>query len=209
MIASNTNVFVVIAAYNEGSSIAKVIPDLLRTFQTIVVVDDGSVDDTAAQAQAAGATVLIHPINLGQGAALQTGICYAVNQGAEYIVTFDADGQHSPADVPPMLEALEKSGADIALGSRFLGQAIGIDKKKAFVLKAAVAFTALTTGLRLTDCHNGLRVLTRKAAQTIHIRHNRMAHASEILEQIASKKLKYIEFPVTITYTEYSRSRGQ
>lgn len=160
MNATNANVFIVIAAYNEGRSIADVVLDLLREFQSIVVVDDGSADDTAARAQAAGATVLIHPINLGQGAALQTGICYAVNQGAEYVVTFDADGQHSPADVPPMIEALKKSGADIALGSRFLGQAIGIDKKKAFVLKAAVAFTALTTGLRLTDCHNGLRVLT-------------------------------------------------
>jgi glycosyltransferase involved in cell wall biosynthesis len=176
MSETSDDIFVVIAAFNERKSIANVVRGLLPAFPTIVVVDDGSRDETAALARNAGATVLIHPVNLGQGAALQTGISYAVRQGAAFIVTFDADGQHSPADVWPMIEALRKSAADVALGSRFLGQAIGIDKKKAFVLKAATIFTALTTGLRLTDCHNGLRVFTRKAAESISIRQNVIAH---------------------------------
>ena len=200
---------IVIAAYNEGSSIGDVIFGILPEFPFVVVVDDGSLDNTAAVAEAAGATVLIYPINLGQGAALQTGIIYALRRGADYIVTFDGDGQHDPTDITPMIDALKTSSADIALGSRFLGRTVGMGKPKAALLKCAVAFTSLTTGLRLTDSHNGLRVLTRKAAQSINLLQNRMAHASEILEQIASNKLKYIEVPVTISYTKYSMSRGQ
>lgn len=209
MPAPMSDVFIVIAAYNESRAITAVIAGLLPTYPDVVVVDDGSADDTADCALAAGATVLRHPINLGQGAALQTGIDYAVQQGARYIVTFDADGQHSADDIPRMIAALEAAKAEVALGSRFLGQAIGLDARRKWLLKAAVVFTNLTTGVRLTDAHNGLRVLTRRAAQTIRIRQNRMAHASEIVEQIGSHRIPFVEVPVTISYSEYSRAKGQ
>jgi polyprenyl-phospho-N-acetylgalactosaminyl synthase len=150
-----------------------------------------------------------HPVNLGQGAALQTGIDYALAQGAEILVTFDADGQHRVTDIAIMVEALRRERADFALGSRFLGQTYNLPTLRRWVLYAATIFTRLTTGLRLTDSHNGLRVLTRKGAAAIRLRQNRMAHASEILVEIAHSGLRYVEVPVTIEYTAYSLAKGQ
>jgi glycosyltransferase involved in cell wall biosynthesis len=200
---------VVIAAYNEAAVIGDVVRDARRLFSTVVVVDDGSRDSTAGDAFAAGATVLVHPINLGQGAALQTGIAYACREGYEYIVTFDADGQHRPEDAVAMVHALQDSGAQVALGSRFLGTAESIPAARRWLLRAATVFTRLTTGLRVTDAHNGLRALRADAAARIRIRQNRMAHASEILEEIARHELRYVEVPVVVRYTEYSMAKGQ
>jgi len=203
-------VALVIAAYNEGSVIGDVIRDASRLFPSIIVVDDGSSDETAVVAIAAGATVLRHPINLGQGAALQTGITYAIHQHADFVVTFDADGQHRPEDVQTMLTELVRTGNQVALGSRFLGdKAVGMTASRHLLLKAATAFTRITTGLRVTDAHNGLRTLRHDAAKAITIRQNRMAHASEILEEIGKMKLSYCEVPVTIRYTDYSKAKGQ
>ena len=203
------NVWVVIAAYNEGQVIADVIAGLRQTPHRIVVVDDGSADATADRAQIAGATVVRHPINLGQGAALQTGIQFALANGAEFIVTFDADGQHRTTDIAVMLEALRRTRADFALGSRFLGTELHVPALRRLVLRAAAWFTRVTTGLRVSDAHNGLRAMTRRGAGVIRLRQNRMAHASEILDQIASSGLNYVEVPVTIDYSRYSMAKGQ
>ena len=201
---------VVIAAYNEEGVIGGVVHDALRLFPSIIVVDDGSSDTTAVAAVAAGATGLRHPINLGQGAALQTGITYALRQDVDFVATFDADGQHRPEDVLTMLGELARTGNQIALGSRFLGEkAVGMPASRRLLLKAATVFTRITTGLRVTDAHNGLRTLRRDAAEAITIRQNRMAHASEILEEIGKMKLSYCEVPVTIRYTDYSKAKGQ
>lgn len=205
-----SRVALVIAAYNEGSVIGDVIRDALRLFPSIIVVDDGSKDDTACAACAAGATVLCHPINLGQGAALQTGLTYALRLDVDFVVTFDADGQHRPEDVQTMLAELIRTGNQVALGSRFLGdKAIGMTTSRRLLLKAATVFTRITTGLSVTDAHNGLRTLRRDAVEAIVIKQNRMAHASEILEEIGDKKLSYCEVPVTIRYTDYSKAKGQ
>jgi glycosyltransferase involved in cell wall biosynthesis len=201
--------WVVIPAFNEGQVIAEVVGPVVRHYPHTVVVDDASSDETAAIASRYGALVLRHPVNLGQGAALQTGITFVLSKGAEYIVTFDADGQHQIEDVDRMLTALIGSGAEVALGNRFCGQLIGITWFRRIVLEAAALFTMLTTGLKLSDTHNGLRVFTRRAATKLHIRQNRMAHASEILNQISQHDLPYIEVPVTIKYTAYSLSKGQ
>jgi glycosyltransferase involved in cell wall biosynthesis len=130
-------VWVVIPAYNEDRMIGKVVEGIKPFFPNIVVVDDASIDCTALRARSAGARVVQHPINLGQGAALQTGFDYALAAGASHIVTFDADGQHHIEDVPLMLDRLMASGADIALGSRFLGKAIGISRGRRRLLKVA------------------------------------------------------------------------
>jgi glycosyltransferase involved in cell wall biosynthesis len=203
------NVWVVIAAYNEGQVIADVIAGLRQTPHRIVVVDDGSVDGTAERAQTAGAMMVRHSINLGQGAALQTGIEFALANGADAIVTFDADGQHRPADIAVMLDALRKNRADFALGSRFLGTELQVPALRRLVLRAATWFTRVTTGLQVSDAHNGLRAMTRRGAGAIRLRQNRMAHASEILDQIATSGLNYVEVPVTIDYSRYSMSKGQ
>ncbi len=201
--------WIVIPAFNEGSVIGDTVRAVVTRYPRIVVVDDGSSDDTWLLAQEAGAAVLRHPINLGQGAALQTGIVYALKCGAELIVTFDGDGQHQVEDVDDMIDTLLRTGSDVALGSRFLGSTVGLPWKRRIMLKGAVIFTWLTTGLKLTDAHNGLRVLTRRAAQMLEIRQNGMAHASEIIRNIAHLRLRYVEVPMTIIYTEYSLSKGQ
>lgn len=202
-------IWVVVAAYNEGRAVSEVVTKLREYGLEVVVVDDGSEDDTAVIARAAGAVVVLHPINLGQGAALQTGINFALRRDAQFIVTFDADGQHLASDVPILLSALVDSGADIACGSRFLGRAENLSKLRRTVLKLATVFTFLTTGLRMTDAHNGLRAMTRSCAIRICIRQNRMAHASEIIAEIARNKLKFVEVPVTIFYSAYSLQKGQ
>lgn len=202
-------VWIVIAARNEATAIGGVVRELLGRFGHVVVVDDGSGDGTGREARRNGAMVLRHVINRGQGAALQTGIDYAVAGGARYIATFDADGQHDPEDVAVMLRRLEEERADIALGSRFLGRTVGMPGLRRWTLKAATAFQKLTTGMDLTDAHNGLRLFSRRAAQAIRIHQDRMAHASEIVAQIGRKRLRYVEVPCTIRYTEYSMRKGQ
>jgi glycosyltransferase involved in cell wall biosynthesis len=201
-------VWVVIAAYNEARVIDGVLGDVVRCGYSIVVVDDGSSDATA-EAASGGHAVIRHPLNLGQGAALQTGIDYALAQGADVIVTFDADGQHRAADIERLVRALDAARADFALGSRFLGRSIGLPLPRSLVLKAATYFTRATTGLRLSDTHNGLRAMTRRGASMIHLRQNRMAHASEILGQIAASGLSYVEVAVSIEYNAYSLAKGQ
>jgi polyprenyl-phospho-N-acetylgalactosaminyl synthase len=206
---SRPNLWVICAAYNEATTIGHVVAELGSAGHRVVVVDDGSRDGTRHIAAAAGAEVVVHPVNLGQGAALQTGIDYALSQDADILVTFDADGQHRVADIPVLVEALRRERADFALGSRFLGQTYNLPKLRRWVLYAATIFTRLTTGLRLTDSHNGLRALTRRGAAAIRLRQNRMAHASEILVAIAQSGLRYVEVPVTIEYTAYSLAKGQ
>jgi glycosyltransferase involved in cell wall biosynthesis len=205
----NGDVWVVIPAFNEAPVLAGVLRDLSPTGCQLVVVDDGSADGTFDAALWAGAAVVRHPVNLGQGAALQTGLSFALRAGAEIIVTYDADGQHRVDDIQKLLNALRSSGADFALGSRFLAGHAEMPFTRRLLLRAAIWLTRLTAGLRLTDTHNGLRAMTRRGAQTIKLRQNRMAHASEILDQIAASGLRYVEVPVTIDYTSYSLGKGQ
>ena len=200
---------IVIAAYNEARAIGRVLGELASLPYRVVVVDDGSADATAKLAARAGAEVLRHPINLGQGAALQTGIDYALLRGASHVVTFDADGQHRAEDIAALLAALSAHDADFALGSRFRGAAVDLPPLRRLMLRAATAFTRATTGLDVTDAHNGLRAMTRRGAGRIRLRQNRMAHASEILHQIAASGLRYVEVPVTIQYSRYSLAKGQ
>lgn len=201
--------WVVVPAFNEDTVIGRSIAGLRERFPHIVVVDDGSEDATGAEALRAGAVVVPHPLNLGQGAALQTGIQYALARGATYVATFDADGQHRVQDLLGMLEVLAGEPLDIVLGSRFLGHGEGMSRGRALLLRAGVKFTNFTTGVKLTDAHNGLRVMTASAARRLHIGQDRMAHASELIAQIGKLGLRVREVPVTITYSAYSVAKGQ
>ena len=207
--ANARHIWVVVPAYREGAVVGRTVTELRRWFSQVVVVDDGSPDTTGDEALAAGAVVVRHPLNLGQGAALQTGIEYALRRGADFIGTFDADGQHSAEDLAGMLKVLQHDGLDIVLGSRFLGHAEGISWARRLFLRAAVAFTNLTTGVRLTDAHNGLRIMTAAAARQLKLHQDQMAHASEIIAQVGRLGLRYKEAPVTITYDAYSVGKGQ
>lgn len=197
----------VIAAFNEGKVIRDVVAEVVRDGWSVILVDDGSRDDTAAEARAGGAMVLRHVVNLGQGAALQTGIDCALRQGARYIVTFDADGQHNYADIPALIAAL--SDADIALGSRFLGNVEGATQRRMAMLRMAVMMSNRLSGLRLTDAHCGLRAIRAEAAPKLRITQDRMAHASELLRKIYTEDLRVVEVPVTVRYTAHSMAKGQ
>jgi polyprenyl-phospho-N-acetylgalactosaminyl synthase len=204
------DVAIIIPAYNEGPAIAATIKGIPKEFSHIICIDDGSSDDTSSQIKTTRAMLVRHPINLGQGAAIQTGIEYGLlNPKINYFVTFDADGQHRIQDVKKMFEHLKKKKLDIVLGSRFLGSAENISTRKRVLLKLAVKFSNITSGVKLTDTHNGLRVFNRFAAENLQLKLPDFSHASEIIERIAEKNLKYEEVPVTIIYTDYSRSKGQ
>ena len=203
------NVWVIIPAFNEETVIADVVRKVRARFQHVVIIDDGSRDATAARARDGGAWVVRHPINMGQGAALQTGIDFALKKNAEYVATFDADGQHDIDDVVRMLALAKAQNLQIVLGSRFLGKVEGISVGRRLLLAMATVFTRVTTGLQLSDAHNGLRLIRRDAAHAIKLTHNRMAHASEILNQVARLKLRYRECGNTVIYTDYSRAKGQ
>jgi glycosyltransferase involved in cell wall biosynthesis len=205
----DTSTWLIVPAFNEAAVIGRVVADLVWQRRNVVVIDDGSTDDTGRNAAAAGATVVTHPINLGQGAALQTGIQFALLQGADTIVTFDADGQHRSADIDGLIAALRANDADFALGSRFLGGSVAMPASRRLLLIAATWFTRATTGMKISDTHNGLRAMTRRGASRIVLRQNRMAHASELLDQIAHTGLRYVEVPVTIEYSRYSLAKGQ
>jgi glycosyltransferase involved in cell wall biosynthesis len=215
----NEDVWLVVPLYDEATVIGDVVREARRTFPKVVCVDDGSKDRSALLAEQAGAAVVRHPVNLGQGAALQTGFDYALADPAmRYVVTYDADGQHQVHDVEVMLaRARGGPGHDpvrVVFGSRFLDERTEASAMKKLVLRAAVAYTNLTTGTRLTDAHNGLRVLHRDVVERLDITQNRMAHASELVAQIGSmrfegRRVDYAEEPVHILYTDYSRAKGQ
>ena len=207
----NDDVCVVVPMFNEATSVGTVVRDLRWSFSHVVCVDDGSTDDSARVAAEAGATVVRHPVNLGQGAALQTGFAYALRDpDVAWIVTFDSDGQHRRVDAEAMVNTARHDAVDIVLGSRFLSRAdVTVPPLRRLVLGAATRFTRATTGLDLTDAHNGLRVLSRRAAEVMDLTLDGMAHASQLLSRVAQHELTYVEAPVTIAYTDYSRSRGQ
>lgn len=204
-------VVAVVPAYNESQVIGAVVKELRPFVDVVIVVDDGSTDGTGVIAASTGIVVLRHFLNRGQGAALQTGITYALESGADFIVTFDADGQHRADDVPRLIEPLLLNRFDVTLGSRFLPGATVADMPavRRLVLKLAAWFDRARTGLRITDTHNGLRAFNRHAANFIRIRQDGMAHASEILDLVGRGKLRYTEIPVRVRYTEYTKGKGQ
>lgn len=210
MNAPNSDACLVVPVYNEGPVVADVLREALTVFPTIVAVDDGSTDDSAAQVATTGALLVRHPVNLGQGAALQTGIETALLlPHVRYFVTFDSDGQHDTADADAMVARLRADEADVVLGSRFLDGRTKPGLLKRIVLRGAVWLTNAQSGVKLTDAHNGLRAMNRTAAGQLHLRQNGMAHASEIIEQLGRSRLRWAEHPVHIRYTEYSMAKGQ
>lgn len=204
------NIWVFVAAYNEERTIGAVIDDVKTITPNIVVVDDCSSDNTGAIAKEHGAIVLRHALNRGKGAAIRTGTAYALSHGADIVVHFDADGQHHAKDIHALVMPIENGYADVCLGSRFLENSVtNISKIRKMLLKTGILFTWWMSGVRLTDAHNGLRAFSRNAAERIVIAEDRFAYASELVDEIRRLKLRYAEIPVTITYTDYSRAKGQ
>lgn len=209
--ANFADTWLIVPCYNEGQVIQEVLEHARETFPNIVAVNDGSVDNSADAIRAAGAHLVNHPVNLGQGAAIQTGVEYARAQpGAQYFVTFDADGQHQVKDVVRMVGRLRTEPVDIIVGTRFAGQEeTQVPWIKRVVLKTVVLLSPRTRRLGLSDAHNGLRAFNKRVADEMNIRMNGMSHASEIVAMIDQKGWRVAEEPVDILYTEYSMSKGQ
>jgi glycosyltransferase involved in cell wall biosynthesis len=205
-----SDTWVVMPVYNEAAVVARVVEDTRRTFPNIVCVDDGSSDGSAAKITTTGAHLVRHSVNLGQGAALQTGITYALSQpGVRFVVTMDSDGQHRPEDAAAMVATARSGAADVVLGSRFLNGGVGVPVAKRAVLRTIAAISPTSRKMRLTDAHNGLRVFTAEAARQLRIKTSGMEHASEIVGLLAASELRVVEAPVTILYTDYAKSKGQ
>ncbi len=199
-------IYVVIAAYNEELQIGAVLESLLKINKyNIIVVNDGSQDNTAQIVSRYPVILLSHRINRGQGAALATGTQYALSKSADIIVHFDADGQFLAQEIEKVIAPIIAGSADVVFGSKFL-QANSVPLlKKILLIKPAIIFNNLFTGIKLTDVHNGFRALSSKAAKKINIRQDAMAHASEIVAQVKEQKLSYQEVPVTVIYKEFGQ----
>jgi glycosyltransferase involved in cell wall biosynthesis len=206
----NGDVWVVIPVFNEAQVLQSVVESALTVFPNVVCVDDGSRDGSVEAVLRTRAHLVRHPVNLGQGAALQTGLSYARAQpGAEYFVTFDADGQHRLEDAQKMLDVARSPEVDLVLGTRFAEHAATVPLAKRLILRTAVLLSPAGRKLKLTDAHNGLRVLTRPVVEDLQITMNGMAHASEIVSYLGRSSWRVREVPVSIRYTDYSRSKGQ
>ncbi|MDR3662286.1 MAG: glycosyltransferase family 2 protein [Mycobacterium sp.] len=206
-----SDVWIVIPAYNEASVIGDVVADVRAVFPNVVCVDDGGSDDTGDRAFAAGAHVVRHPVNLGQGAAIQTGVEYARSQpGAQIFATFDADGQHRVKDVVLMIDRLCAEDLDIVIGTRFADQPPErMPALKRLLLPIVARLSPASRKLHLTDAHNGLRVFNKTVADGLHLTMNGMSHASEFVSLIVENHWRVAEQPVQILYTDYSMSKGQ
>lgn len=204
-------IYIVLPCYNEVQVIRTTISDLLPYGYKIVVVNDGSSEKIQEKIEDLQIIYCEHKINLGQGAALRTGTELALSKGAEIIVHFDSDGQHSSADINAMIQPLLENKSDIVIGSRFLNERDkdAIPGKRRMLLNVAKIVNHILTGVKLTDAHNGFRTMNRVAAEKLKIRENRMAHASEILVLIRRNKLRYAECPTHIIYSDYSKQKGQ
>lgn len=203
------SIYVLVPVYNENSVLPLVLHTLTQKGYTVILIDDGSQVPALRSIKHLPVTLLRHKVNLGQGAAIQTGVEFALSQNAQFIATFDGDGQHMADDIDLLIATIQTAQVDVAIGSRFLKHANLVPLKRRILLQAARYVNYFITGLLLTDAHNGLRAFTRDAAQKLTIRQNRMAHATELLWLIKKHKLKYLEVPVTVHYSDYSLEKGQ
>ena len=208
--ASHSDVWVVVRCHDEAQVVGSVVRELRSVFPNVVGVDDGSSDASGAQIRQAGARVVRHSVNLGAGAALQTGIEFALlDREARYLICFDADGQHKVSDAEAMVERARREELDLVVGSRFLGTPpIGMPPSRRLILRLGRQFERATTGIALSDAHNGLRVLSRQFASTVNLASADMSYATELLEAVARSGARYAEHPVEIRYTTYSLGKG-
>ncbi len=196
----------VIPAYNEAKNISLVVSGVRPFVDEVVVVDDCSRDNTSELAKQAGAIVFRHPLNRGQGAALQTGNDYALEHQADIIVHFDADDQFLASEIKDMVAPILAGRADIVFGSRFLGKKSNLPAfKKYLIMPLARTFTRVILGIKLSDPQNGFRALSQTAARRIRINNREMAHNSEIQIEAFREKLRIAEVPITVVYHHFGQ----
>ncbi len=204
------HVYIIIPAKDEEKRIGKVIHNTLSLgYQNIVVVNDGSSDNTASIAKAYGVTVLNHPINLGPGAATQTGITYALSQNAKYMITMDADEQHSPSDIESLCYTIENENVDVVIGSRFLNKNNKIPITRIFYNKVGNVISYMVTGIYVTDSQSGMKAFSADFASKSSLKFNGFEFCIEIIRNIHTHKAKYTEIPIKVMYSKETLSKGQ
>ncbi len=201
-------IITVIPAYNEASRVGKVITDALRYVDTVLVVDDGSSDDTSSVAAKAGATVVRHIQNCGAGAATMTGIQAARELGADIVVTLDADEQHNPGDIPALLSPVQNDTADIAFANRF-GRSNNIPRVRRFFNFIGNIITFTATGKWVSDSQCGFKVFGPKALREIDLRMSGYEFCSEIVRECAQHRWRIAQVPAKVIYSEYTLAKGQ
>jgi glycosyltransferase involved in cell wall biosynthesis len=212
--SSKARVCVVVPAYNEGTVINSVIKKARKAFDTskydisIVVVNDGSKDNTSTEASKAGAIVINHILNSGAGGATATGLRYAEKNNYDIAATMDADGQHDPSDVLKGINELVKSKADLLIGSRLIDSS-GMSRVKVIGNRGLSFVTYLLFGINSTDSQSGLRLFSRKALESLRWETSGYEFCSEMLWRASQQKLAIDEFPIKAIYTEYSKAKGQ
>ena|SRR2546423_13648397 len=211
-----SSLYLVIPAFNEGRVIGTTLAQLPREFpgvdeSKIIVVDDGSTDDTAEVVARCGDTrvvLLRHSINRGLGGALGTGLEYARLKGADYVVTYDADGQHAPEDIVAILGPLMSGDADAVIGSRLINPK-GMPWYRVAGNWGLNLFTYFVFGMWTTDSQSGMRGFSKAALAQIQVRMDRMEVSSEFIKEIRRCRLRYTEVPIRAIYSDYSLSKGQ
>jgi glycosyltransferase involved in cell wall biosynthesis len=206
----NSNVCVIVPIFNEEQVVRSIVQSLVAEKFITVIVDDGSSDNSLQSISDLSVKILKHSTNFGQGAALQTGFEFAKkNPNLEIFVTFDADGQHQTKDIKNIIAPIKENKVDIVFGTRFQDDKTQMPLLKRIILKLAIKYTNLSTGVPLTDAHNGFRAMNRTALNEMKLNLNGMAHASEIVTVAHKANLRVAEIPVEILYTKYSKAKGQ
>lgn len=207
---NNRNTCIILPFFNEEEVIENIILKLLDKNYEIVAIDDGSTDNSFEILKKYPINIIKHPFNLGQGAAIQTGIDFSkLNPNLDYFVTFDSDGQHQVDEIEKIVTPLKLNETDFVFGTRFQENLIKLPFFKRSILKLAIYYTKLSTGIELSDTHNGFRSFNRKAIEKINLNFSNMTHASEFIEQAYKSGLRVQEVPVNILYTKYSKRKGQ
>ena len=205
---------IIIPAFNEQKSIGSVVDSMTESAArtnhkvSVVVVDDGSHDDTAKVARLHGAIVVRHILNSGAGGATATGLSYADQNMYDVAVTADADGQHAPSDVMACVDELLKTQSDLVIGSRLINSE-GMSKTKVLGNQGLSFITYLLFGVSVTDSQSGLRVFSKKALTQLKWKTNGYEFCSEMLWRAKQQQLKISEFPIKAIYTDYSKAKGQ
>lgn len=202
-----------IPAYNESKMISHVIRNLPKKItgikkMNILVIDDGSSDTTSNIARKSGAWVIKHLLNRGLGGALKTLLAFAKMKKYDILVTFDADGQHSPSDIEKMIVPIIKKQKDVVIGSRW-SSLNSLPWSRFLVNQFANILTFILFGIWSSDTQSGLRAFNRRAIERINIVSDGMEVSSEFFKEIYRNKLNFTELPIQAVYTNYSRSKGQ
>lgn len=207
-------VCILMPAYNEGRVIRHVVEDAVSRLRDtgydfeVLVVDDGSADNTGPEARAGGARVITHVLNSGAGSATATGLSYANQRGFDFAATMDADGQHAIEDVIRGIDVASRSGADLLIGSRLLDSS-GMSRVKVIGNKGLSWITLALFGVKSTDSQSGLRIYSRRALEELRWKTNGYEFCSEMLWRAKQQQLRIDEYPIAAIYTDYSTSKGQ